>query len=175
MAAMGANIGVVVGSPRLRRAMRTILWLAVATWIILTILHLMRAEQPTATVAQQKWLLESEESKYMAAEGHLRRARAFTAVVGRMMVISSTGNQFTRSEVQQYLGPPGLYYGPMDRPDGWLYFYNQYGKKNWVYVLFDSTGKTRHIGWNVVGANTLTGWSTYPTTLPATTPATAKP
>jgi len=120
--------------------------------------------------------LDADESKYLAAEGHQRRGRAFEAVVGRMAVVSLEGNRFTWPQVQQYLGPPDLYAGPVEQPNSVAYFYNRYGKKDWmVFISFNSQGKMGDIGFNATAANSLVGWSTYPTTLPATRPATAKP
>lgn len=171
-ATMWTSIAVLVTSPRLRRARRTILWCALAAWLIWVILNLIRAEPPTA--AQQKSLLDTEESKYLAAEGHLRRGPAFEAVVSRMSVITFE-KPFTFSEVQQYLGPPDLYYGPIEQPEGVAYFFNRYAKRDWmVFVDFDSQGRTKQFGWSATATNNLAGWSTYPTTSPATTPATAK-
>jgi len=89
---------------------------------------------------------------------------------------SPDGKRFTWLEAQQYLGPPDLYDGPMDRPNGVVYLYDRYAKKDWaVFVLFNSQGKTRHIGVNATVANNLAGWSTYPTTSPATVPVNAEP
>jgi len=175
-ATIWGNMAVLAASPRLRRSRRTVLWCTLAAWLIWVILSLMRAEPPTA--AQQKSILDAEESKYMAAEGHLRRGKAFEAVASRVMVMAASpdGKRFTWSEAQQYLGPPNLYDGPMDRPNGVVYLYDRYAKKDWgVFVLFDSQGKTRYIGVNATVANSLAGWSTYPTTSPATVPVNAEP
>jgi hypothetical protein len=147
------------------------LWCALAAWLIWVILNLIRAEPPTA--AQQKWILDAEESEYLAKEGHQRRGRAFEAVAARMMVASSEKKHFTWSEVQQYLGPPDLYDGPMNQPTSVVYFYDRYAKKDWaVIVQFNSQGMTKEFLWTTPP---LPGWSTYPTTSPATIPATTRP
>ncbi len=169
--ALGATARVVpAAAPPMRRSKRPYLWLWLclvsAAVVYLTIVwsHLGEANSPETA----KLLLDADESKYLAAEGHQRRGRAFEALASRMDVSSFPRKPFTWSQVQNYLGPPDLYDGPLNQPTAVVYFYDRYAKKDWALInQFDSQGKTKQFLWTTPP---LPGWSTYPTTSPATMP-----
>lgn len=103
---------------------------------------------------------------YLNAEGDANRGPKFEQLAMALNHKEMSGAPPTEAEMVQTLGPPDLMLRGPAGEASFAYFYDRFGKKDWVvYFWYSASGLT--IGWNSASANPQTHVQMVPYAPPA--------